>query len=82
MTGEHEVRVRTESLPALGPRAARLSLTIDGQTVSSAEVPILYAVHGDAYIGRPGLGTLLPDRELAPLVGAAVSAVEIDTQSQ
>jgi arylsulfatase len=80
--GEHEVRVRTESMTARGPRAARLSLVIDGQQVASAEPTILYAVHGDAYIGRPGLGALLPGRAPGALVGATVSMVDIDTQSQ
>jgi arylsulfatase len=80
--GEHDVRVDIEPRPSGGPRAARLALTIDGQPSASAEVPVLYASHGDAYIGRPGLGALLPGQAPEPLAGARVTIVNIDTQAR
>jgi arylsulfatase len=82
IAGEHDVQVNAEPQATHGPRAARLHLMIDGQEVASAEVPILYAVHGDAYIGRPGLGPLLPGRAIGALVGAQVANVDIDTQAR
>jgi arylsulfatase len=80
--GKHDVQVSTEPEAAAGPRAARLTLTVDGKAVAGAEVPILYAVHGDAYIGRKGLGSLLPDQVIGPLVGATVQSVDIDTMTR
>lgn len=76
--GVHAVQVSTEPTPASGVRAARLILTVDGKTISGADIPVLYGAHGDAYIGRRGLGSLLPDQPIGDLVGAAVQSVDID----
>jgi arylsulfatase len=80
--GKHDIQVSTGPNAAAGPRAAHLTLTIDGKAVASAEVPVLYAVHGDAYIGRKGLGSLLPDQVVGSLAGATVQSVDIDTMTR
>jgi arylsulfatase len=80
--GAHDVKVSTEPKPAAGPRAARLVLTVDGEAVSSADLPVLYGIHGDAYIGRKGLGVLLPDQAVGPLVGATVKSVDIESTAR
>jgi arylsulfatase len=77
--GVHEVQVSTEPRPAAGARAAKLTLTVDGNTVSSADVPVLYGAGGNAYIGRKGLGSLLPDQQVGELVGVRLQSVDIDT---
>jgi arylsulfatase len=80
--GAHELRVSTEPRRASGARAARLTLTVDGKATSSADVPVLYPAHGDAYIGRRGLGSLLPDQPIGALIGATVQSVDIDTSNR
>ncbi|HUK02434.1 MAG TPA: arylsulfatase [Steroidobacteraceae bacterium] len=80
--GAHDVRFATEPRAGAGPRAARLLLSVDGGTPVSVDVPILYAVHGDAYIGREGLGPLLPGETIGPLTGAVVRSVDIDTKAR
>ncbi len=80
--GAHTVRVSTERSPASGARAARLTLAVDGRAISSSDIPILYGAHGDAYIGRRGLGTLLPDQPIGALLGATVQSVDIDTSAR
>jgi arylsulfatase len=77
--GAHAVQVSTEPRPESGARAARLTLTVDGKAMSSADIPVLYGAHGDAYIGRGGLGSLLPDQPIGTLSGATVQSVDIDT---
>jgi len=77
--GVHEVQVSTEPKPAAGARAAKLTLTVDGKAVSSADVPVLYGAGGNAYIGRKGLGSLLPDQQVGALVGVTIQSVDIDT---
>jgi arylsulfatase len=81
-TGKHDIRVNTEPNSAAGPRAAHLTLTVDGKVVSSADVRVLYPVHGNAYIGRRGLGSLLPGQVIGSLVGATVQSVDIDTTAR
>jgi len=80
--GAHLVRVSIEPRAGASPRAARIALSVDGQPVDSADVAILYPVHGDAFIGRKGLGVLLPGEPIGPLLGAAVESVEIDTAAR
>src|SRR5215469_15487875 len=77
--GAHVVQVSTEARPTLGARAARLTLTVDGTETSGADVPVLYGAHGDAYIGRRGLGSLLPDQPIGALMGATVQSVDVET---
>jgi len=79
--GAHDVQVRIEAAPAAGPRAARLTMAVDGTPVASAEVATLYRARGDAYIGRKGGGTLLPGQPIGVLTGVAVQSVDIDTKS-
>ncbi len=78
--GAHDVQVRIEAAPAAGPRAARLTMAVDGTPVASAEVATLYRARGDAYIGRKGGGVLLPGQPIGALTGAAVQSVDIDTK--
>lgn len=75
--GPHDVEVRVDPSSST-PRAATLVLSIDGQPVASADVPILYRARGDAYIGRKGVGMLLPDLPLGDLTNAPVHPVDID----
>jgi arylsulfatase A-like enzyme len=75
--GPHDVQVRVEAKSG-APRAATLVLSIDGQSVASADVPTLYRVRGDAYIGRKGVGLLLPDLPVGDLTDATVRSVDID----
>ena len=79
-TGRHDITVRFAPLPSAGPRGAGVSLVVDGRTVASASVATLYAVRGDAYFGRPGLGELLPGEALGPLIGADIESIEIHTK--
>ena len=81
VAGVHEVQVRAEARPAAGPRAARLIMTVDGKPVVSADLPALYRVRGDAYIGRKGLGVLLPGQAIGALAGATVQSVDINTKN-
>jgi arylsulfatase A-like enzyme len=74
--GPHAVQVRFGS-KAGAPRAATLVLSIDGQAVGSSDVPTLYRPRGDAYIGRQGLGGLLPDRPVGELTSARVQSVDV-----
>jgi arylsulfatase A-like enzyme len=78
--GNHEVRVRITAEPGKGPRAAHFTLSVDGTTVDTADLQILYRSRGEAFVGRRGLGTLLPDEPIGELTGASVQSVEIDTQ--
>ncbi len=57
-------------------------MSVDGEPVASADVAILYRVRGDAYIGRKGLGSLLPGQSLGALSGATLHSVDIDTKSE
>jgi arylsulfatase len=75
--GPHDVEVRVDPSSS-APRAATLVLSIDGQPAASAAVPILYRARGDAYIGRKGIGTLLPDLTIGDLTNATVHWVDID----
>jgi arylsulfatase len=75
--GAHDVRVRFAA-KGDAPRAAALELSVDGQSVASADVPILYRARGDAYIGRKGVGSFLADRELGELTEASLRSVDID----
>jgi len=77
--GAHAVQVSTEPRPEAGARAARLTLAVDGKMISSADVPILYGAGGNAYIGRKGLGTLLPNQPVGELAGVTIQSVDIDT---
>jgi hypothetical protein len=61
-------------------RSATLRLSVDGQRVASADVPTLYRAH-DAYIGRPGIGKLLPDEPTSELSAAAIQSVDITTNT-
>jgi arylsulfatase len=75
-SGSHDVQVRFASKPG-APRAATLVLSIDGQSVATADVPNLYRPRGDAYIGRRGIGTLLPDLPVGELTGARVRSIDV-----
>jgi arylsulfatase len=75
--GAHDVQVRFAS-KSDAPRAATLVLSIDGQLVASADMPTLYRVRGDTYVGRKGVGALLPDRPVGELTGARVHSVDVD----
>lgn len=79
--GKHDVQVRADAQPAGGPRAAKLVLSVDGRPVATADVPILYRPRGYAYIGRKGLGTLLPGLTVGALSGASVQSVDIATKA-
>jgi arylsulfatase len=74
--GAHDVQVRFESKSGTS-RAATIALSVDGQVVASTDVPILYRTRGDTYIGRKGVGTLLPDRPLGELTGTSVRSIEV-----
>jgi hypothetical protein len=80
-TGAHDVQVRVTTKAGASPRAATLVLSVDGNAVASADVPILYRVRGDAFVGRRGLGALLPAQSVGELVGATVRSVDIDTNT-
>jgi len=79
--GLHDIQVRTEPKAGDSARAGTLILSIDGRPVASADVPILYRVRGDAFIGRRGIGELLAGQPLGALTGASVRSVEIDTNN-
>jgi hypothetical protein len=78
--GAHDVQLSAE--PKEGePRSATLLLSVDGQRVASGDVPTLYRVHGDAYIGRRGIGTLVPDEPTSDLTAATIQSVDIKTNT-
>ena len=79
--GAHDIQVRVETRAGATPRSGTFVLSVDGQTVASAETPILYRVRGDAFIGRPGLGSLLPGQAVGELSGASVRSIDIDTKN-
>jgi hypothetical protein len=58
-----------------------LTLSIDGQAAASADVPMLYRIRGDAYIGRKGIGSLLPDQSLGELTGANLQSIDVATDN-
>jgi arylsulfatase A-like enzyme len=79
--GAHDVQIRAVANPAAGPRGATLTLSVDGQPVASADVVNLYRVRGDAYVGRPGIGMLLPDQSIGALTGATIRSLDINTNT-
>jgi arylsulfatase len=76
--GAHDVRVSFAAKSG-APRAAVLTLSIDGQAAASADVPTLYRIRGDTYIGRKGVGALLPDQPLGELTGASLHSIDVAT---
>jgi len=75
--GRHDVAVRFVPDPAAGPQAAMLTLSVDGKQVDAQPVAKVYGAVHDAYIGRDGLGKLLPDAPTGPLTDAVLSSVDI-----
>jgi arylsulfatase len=80
-SGAHEVQVRVTTKAGAAPRAATLVLSVDGTAVASADISVLYRVRGDAFIGRRGIGSLLPGQSVGELAGATVRSVDIDTNN-
>lgn len=74
--GKHEISIDT-SADASGPRAGRITLTIDGQPAASALAPIYYVPRGDGYVGRPGVRHLLPGSEDSWPDGFTVEQVDV-----
>jgi hypothetical protein len=77
--GPHDVKLSVEPKEGAA-RSATLRLSVDGQRVASADVPTLYRAH-DAYIGRPGIGKLLPDEPTSELSATAIQSVDITTNT-
>ena len=78
--GAHAVQVRVNP-KSDAPRAATLVLSVDGQPVASADVPILYRARGDVYVARKGIGVLMPNQPIGDLTDATVRSVDIDTNT-
>jgi arylsulfatase A-like enzyme len=76
--GSHDIQVRVATKEGAGPRAATLVLSVDGADVTSADVPILYRVRGDAFVGRRGIAPLLPGQAPDDLAGATVRSLDIE----
>jgi hypothetical protein len=79
--GSHDIQVRTITKAGATPRSATLVLSVDGSAAASVDVPVLYRVRGDVFIGRPGLGSLLAGQSVGELAGAAVRSVDINTSN-
>jgi arylsulfatase len=79
--GAHDVTLSVEPKEGAAARSATFHLSVDGQRVASADVPSLYRVHGDAYIGRPGTGKLLSDEPMSELTAAQIQSVDITTHT-
>jgi arylsulfatase A-like enzyme len=78
--GNHDVQVRVAAQPGKGPRAAQFTLSVDGAPVAIADIATLYRSRGETFIGRRGLGTLLPGEPIGELAGATVQSIEVDAQ--
>jgi arylsulfatase len=78
--GSHEVQVRVAAQPEKGPRAAQFTMSVDGKPVAVGEIGTLYRSRGEAFVGRRGLGTLLPGQPIGELTGATVRSVDVDMQ--
>jgi arylsulfatase len=59
--GHHKVTVSVSALPAVGPRAARITMLVDGQNVAVRDMPVFYPVRGSGVVGRYGVRPLLAE---------------------
>ncbi|MXO66217.1 sulfatase-like hydrolase/transferase [Altererythrobacter endophyticus] len=75
--GDHEISVRFERDKSSGERASRLILSVDGENVDTALVPITYPTRGNTYVGRAGLAPLLPEIPRGELIDATLQSVVI-----
>ncbi|MXO66430.1 arylsulfatase [Altericroceibacterium endophyticum] len=74
--GDHTITIAATADPEHGPRAALLSMLVDGKTVTSAEVPILYPARGSGVVGRYNVRTLLKGMDEPSMRNLSINYVE------
>jgi arylsulfatase A-like enzyme len=78
--GAHTIVVAVSRDAAAGPRAARLTMTVDGREVANAALPVFYSVRGGGVVGRYNVRTLLPELGDPPARALTVEQVEFKKQ--
>ena len=78
--GSHDIAVSFAPHPGAGARAATLTLSVDGKPVDTRQITTTYRTFGDTYVGRDGLGQLLPDSVTGPLTDATLTSLDIDLE--
>lgn len=76
--GSHDISVRFEPHPAGGAQAVNLILSVDGKQVDARQLSKLFRVFGNTYVGRKGLGELMPGSRVEALVDATLQSVDVD----
>ncbi|WP_231958926.1 arylsulfatase [Altererythrobacter sp. B11] len=71
--GQHEIAISVAAAPDIGPRAAKISMIVDGKVAQSADVAVYYPLRGSGVIGRYNVRTLLKD-----MAEPAMSELAID----
>lgn len=73
--GKHEISIAVVPMKQAGPRAAQISMSVDGRVVSSVDVPIYYSPRGEGVVGRYGVRTLLAGSPEPAADGLSVNLV-------
>lgn len=76
ISGDHKVTISVAAAPSAGPRAARVSMLLDGKEVAAKEVPVFYPVRGGGAIGRYGTRPLLAELPTPAAHGFTINRVE------
>jgi len=74
--GSHKVTLSVAADPGAGPRAARITLVVDGREDGSLAVPVYYGARGEGVVGRYGTRTLHADLTNPPAKDLTVEKVE------
>jgi len=76
--GKHDIRISFEPNPSAGKQATIATLSVDGKQVDAQPVAAAMSVFHYTYVGRHGLGQLLPGAQSGALTDATVSSVDVD----
>lgn len=78
--GDHKISIVATANTAAGPRAARISMIVDGQEVAAHDMPVFYPIRGTGVVGRYGVRTLSPELSNPPANGLTIRKIIIEKQ--
>jgi arylsulfatase len=74
--GAHRVTIVVEPTPQAGPRAARVTLGVDGHAEAAADIHVYYRSRGEGVVGRYGVKELIAGMERPAPAGYQIRSVE------
>ncbi|MBS1240390.1 MAG: hypothetical protein H6R45_1096 [Proteobacteria bacterium] len=77
-SGVHTVTISAIAQPTVGPRAARLVMTVDGKEAGRADLRVFYGARGTGYVGRYGTRTLFAGLANPPARALEVGMVRFE----